>query len=270
MLQAGRRRGWGGFYQARPSLAVAPTEARGEGEQRTGMDQKKTCRELLEERQMRRYWRAQRRAKKGGRSCADENWRKTEGTGSGRSWREEMNPRLAQQQAPKRTETAPMKRRNPIEKAVVENGKLHEEKRDAESGGFGGGGFNQAVFWKDPLPEISCKDLDLLSNDSKETSDEDLEEDIVKLRKPEEYRKVDKDDEENLEEEEEKEEEEEEVEEEEEEEERPVLFIKRETAVNVSCGIKHLEKETRSVVKEADKVGIRVRRLQERLARLEG
>ena len=106
MLQAGRRRGWGGFYQARPScppsLAVAPTEARGES---LAMDQKKTCRELLEERQMRRYWRAQRRAKKGGRSCADDNWRKTEGNGA-RGWREEMTPRFAQQHAPKRRETA--------------------------------------------------------------------------------------------------------------------------------------------------------------------
>ena len=255
MLQAGRRRGWGGFYQARPScppsLAVAPTEARGES---LAMDQKKTCRELLEERQMRRYWRAQRRAKKGGRSCADDNWRKTEGNGA-RGWREEMTPRFAQQHAPKRRETA-VKKRNQVEKAVVENGK-HEEKRDTE---FGGGGFNQAVFWKDPLPEISCKDLDLLSNDSEESSDEDPEEDIVKLRKQEECRKVDnKDDQEESEEE-----------EEEEEEERPVLFIRRETAVSVSCGIKHLEKETRSVGKETDEVAVRVRRLQERLARLEG
>ena len=247
MLQAGRRRGWGGFYQARPScppsLAVAPTEARGES---LAMDQKKTCRELLEERQMRRYWRAQRRAKKGGRSCADDNWRKTEGNGS-RGWREEMSPRFAQQQAPKRRETGlNLKRRNHIEKAVVENGMRETEKRDPE---FGGGGFNQAVFWKDPLPEISCKDLDLLSSDSRESSDEDLEEEIATLRKQEE---VDNEDDQ------------------EEEEERPVLFIRRETAVSVSCGIKDLEKETRSVGKEADEVAVRVRRLQERLARLEG
>ena len=38
----------------------------------------------------------------------------------------------------------------------------------------------------------------------------------------------------------------------------------------VSSGIKHLEKETRSVGKEADEVALRVKRLQERLARLEG
>ena len=97
MLQAGRRRGWGGFYQARPScppsLAVAPTEARGES---LAMDQKKTCRELLEERQMRRYWRAQRR--KRGKSCGrggiEDNWRKREANG-GKGWREEMTPRFA-------------------------------------------------------------------------------------------------------------------------------------------------------------------------------
>ena len=56
----------------------------------------------------------------------------------------------------------------------------------------------------------------------------------------------------------------------EEEEERQVLFISRETAVSVSCGIAHLEKKTRSVMKETDEVAARVRRLQERLARLEG
>merc|ERR1719341_310761 len=111
-----------------------------------------------------------------------------------------MTARFAQQHAPKRKETA-VKKRNQVEKAVVENGK-HKEKRDME---FGGGGFNQAVFWKDPLPEISCKELDLLSNDSKETSDEDLEEvdevDIdVKPRKQEEYRKVHKEEEDEKEE----------------------------------------------------------------------
>ena len=172
------------------------------------------------------------------------------------SWQEEMTqmtPRFAQQQTPKRTETA-VKRRNPIQKTVVENGK-HEEKRETEFGvgGFnqtGVGGFNQAVFWKDPLPEISCKDIDLLSGDSAETSDEDLEE--VKLKREEEYRKVDN-----------------EVEEEEEEE-RPVLFITRKTAVSVNSGITLLEKKTRSVGKEAEQVADRVRRLQERLARLEG
>ena len=157
-----------------------------------------------------------------------------------------MTPRFAQQQTPKRTETA-VKRRNPIQKTVVENGK-HEEKRETE---FGVGGFNQAVFWKDPLPEISCKDIDLLSGDSAETSDEDLEE--VKLKREEEYRKVDN-----------------EVEEVEEEEERPVLFITRKTAVSVNSGITLLEKKTRSVEKEAEQVADRVRQLQERLARLEG
>ena len=162
-----------------------------------------------------------------------------------------MTPRFAQQQTPKRTETA-VKRRNPIQKTVVENGK-HEEKRETEFGvgGFnqtGVGGFNQAVFWKDPLPEISCKDIDLLSGDSAETSDEDLEE--VKLKREEEYRKVDN--------------------EVEEEEERPVLFITRKTAVSVNSGINLLEKKTRSVGKEAEQVADRVRQLQERLARLEG
>merc|ERR1719376_1354284 len=122
----------------------------------------------------------------GERSCADDNWRRTEeGNSSSRGWREEMTPRFAQQQqAPK---TA-VKRRDQIERAVV------EEKRDME---FGGGGFNQAVFWKDPLPEISCKELDLLSNDSEETSDDDLEEVeevVVKLRKQGESRKVDNED----------------------------------------------------------------------------
>ena len=159
---------------------------------------------------------------------------------------------MAQQQTPKRTETA-VKRRNPIQKTVVENGKP-EEKRETEFGvgefkQTGVGGFNQAVFWKDPLPEISCKDIDLLSGDSAETSDEDLKE--VKPKREEEYRKVDN-------------------EVEEEEEERPVLFITRKTAVSVNSGINLLEKKTRSVEKEAEQVADRVRRLQERLARLEG
>ena len=157
-----------------------------------------------------------------------------------------MTPRFAQQQTPKRTETA-VKRRNPIQKTVVENGK-HEEKRETEFGVGGVGGFNQAVFWKDPLPEISCKDIDLLSGDSAETSDEDLKE--VKLKREGEYRKVDN--------------------EVEEEEERPVLFITRKTAVSVNSGITLLEKKTRSVGKEAEQVADRVRQLQERLARLEG
>ena len=160
-----------------------------------------------------------------------------------------MTPRFAQQQTPKRTETA-VKRRNPIQKTVVENGKP-EEKRETEFGvgefnQTGVGGFNQAVFWKDPLPEISCKDIDLLSGDSAETSDEDLKE--VKLKREEEYRKVDN----------------------EVEEERPVLFITRKTAVSVNSGITLLEKKTRSVEKEAEQVADRVRQLQERLARLEG
>ena len=99
MLQDGRRRGWGGFYQAKPSLAVAPNEGSGEGEEQRSnltMEQKKTCRELLEERQMRRYWRAQRR--KRGKSCGrggiEDNWRKREANG-GKGWREEMTPRFA-------------------------------------------------------------------------------------------------------------------------------------------------------------------------------
>merc|ERR1719234_2482320 len=101
-----------------------------------------------------------------------------------------MTPRFAQQQQPPKTA---VKRRDQIQRAAVENGK-QEDKRDGE---FGGRGFNQAVFWKDPLPEISCKELDLLSNDSEETSDEDLEEVeevVVKLRKQEESRKVDNED----------------------------------------------------------------------------
>lgn len=272
MLQAGRRRGWGGFYQAKPSLVVAASEGRGEVEQQRttssslAMDQKKTCRELLEERQMRRYWRAQRRAfKKGGTrsfgGAADENWRKR---GDGRGWRGEVTNKIAQPVAQRRIETAAKRKPQSQKTGLVENGKetkrKQEQKCELENGDKG---FNDATFWKDPLPEISCEDLDLLSGDSSETSDEDPEEVVehfaLTLRIEDDGHKL-------LHNKEKDKEEEEEVEE---EEERPLLFLTQETACTVRTGIHDLEKKTIMVGMEAEQVALRVKRLQERLANLE-
>ena len=123
-------------------------------------------------------------------------------------------------------------------------------------------GFNDATFWKDPLPEITCEDLDLLSGDSSETSDEDPEEVVehfgVTLSIEDDGHKLLRNQEKDNKEEEEVE-----------EEERPLLFLTQETACTVRTGIHDLEKKTIMVGMEAEQVALRVKGLQERLANLE-
>ena len=174
-----------------------------------------------------------------------------------------MANKIAQPVAQRRIETAAKRKPQSQKTGLVENGKetkrKQEEKRELENGDKG---FNDATFWKDPLPEITCEDLDLLSGDSSETSDEDPEEVVehfgVTLR-------IEDDGHELLHSKEKDKEEGGEVE----EEERPLLFLTKETACTVRTGIHDLEKKTIMVGMEAEQVALRVNRLQERLANLE-
>ena len=170
-----------------------------------------------------------------------------------------MTNKIAQPVAQRRIETAAKRKPQSQKTGLVENGKetkrKQEEKRELENGDKG---FNDATFWKDPLPEISCEDLDLLSGDSSETSDEDPEEVVehfgVTLRIEDDGHKLLHNQEKDKE---------------EEEGERPLLFLTQETACTVRTGIHDLEKKTIMVGMEAEQVALRVKRLQERLANLE-
>ena len=246
MLQERRRRGWGGFYQppARSSVDPAP-EGRGEEGRAGTMDQRKTCREVLEERQMRRYWRAQRRARKGGRRLEDNE---EMGTKEGME--------VMQMIIPKKAEA--VKKKNIIQtcqpKEIQYRNKSQDQnmKRDNHEEGY-----NQAIFWKEPIPEIDCKDIENLSDESKDMSEEEEEENGKReLDIKTDYNSMSSA-------------ETEEDEEEAGEETKSLLLMNTETAARVGSGVRNLQGQTRKVVKEVASVEARVRRLQERLSRLE-
>lgn len=206
---------------------------------------------------MRRYWRAQRRARKGNRRTEEEERRSTlkvekRGEDGGTKSKDQRAKSEIRYLGPVRRSEETIKKnvssRNntkdelPRAPSLCDTGRVKNgcniPVRGAE------GGLSRNFFGKDQLPDIDCRDIAFLSDTSNESFEEDIKE-------------------------EEKENEIEEKEQPAEELKRPLFLITEETAKLVGSGVSKLEMETCRMGSEMERLEDRVRKIQERVVRLE-